>query len=398
MSVARKLDVVVLGAGGAGLFCGARAAARGRKTIILDHAEKLGRKILISGGGRCNFTNLGACPANYVSENEHFCRSALSRFRPEDFLALVRKHRIAFHEKKLGQQFCDESAQQIVDLLKRECHEAGAEIRLNCKINSVERAEEAGSRFRVSTSEGEFLAESVVVATGGLSIPKIGATDFGHRLARSFGLKVTDLAPALVSLEMDEKFRRDFSELSGLAVDAEVSLGKKRFRENILFTHGGLSGPAILQISLHWHPGEAIQIKILPEIKWEESLLDEKRRDPRQDAVKLLARALPARLAEKFAALAGVRGPLQENADAKLRALANLLSRWELVPASTGGYGRAEVTRGGVDTAELSSQSLEAKKIPGLFFIGEVVDVSGWLGGYNFQWAWASGAAAAEYV
>ncbi len=388
-------QVVVLGAGGAGLMCGARAAARGRSTVILDHAEKLGKKILISGGGRCNFTNLEARAETYFSENEHFAKSALARFTAADFLAIVEKHGLPFYEKKLGQLFCLDSAQRIVELLRIECAQSGAEIRLGTKVESVERREEGG--FLLHTSSGEIVTESLVVATGGLSIPKIGATDFGHRLARKFGLVVTPLAPALVSLTFGPDFLQRFGDLSGVSVDAEVSCRGKTFRENILFTHTGLSGPAILQISLHWFPGDAIRINLAPDRALEAHFLERKKEGSRRELKNLLAEIWSERLAEKLAEeFALPAGPMHQVSDQRLRELAQSLHAWELFPMGTGGYGKAEVTRGGVATEELSSRTMESKKIKGLYFIGEVVDVTGWLGGYNFQWAWASGVAAGE--
>ncbi|MGZ3702771.1 MAG: NAD(P)/FAD-dependent oxidoreductase [Bdellovibrionota bacterium] len=393
-------DVIVLGAGGAGLFCAARAAARGRRVLALDHADKLGKKILISGGGRCNFTNTGAGPANYQSTNEHFAKSALSRYRPDDFLALARKHEIPFYEKKLGQQFCRDSAQRIVDLLLAECREAGARIELNTKIEKVggcDPAKNEGGRFFVRTERGTFYAESLVVATGGLSIPKIGATDLGYRIAKQFELKVTELAPALVSLTMGQTFLRRFGALSGVSVDSIVSVNGKSFRENILLTHTGLSGPAILQVSLHWKSGDPIEVNLSPERDLTELFLGLKKANSRKELKTVLGEIYSDRFAEALCEEFSVpAGPLAEKSDQVLRDLARRLHKWELHPVDTGGYGKAEVTRGGVSTDELSSKTLESKKVSGLYFIGEVVDVTGWLGGYNFQWAWASAAAAAE--
>jgi predicted Rossmann fold flavoprotein len=391
-------DVVVLGAGGAGMMCAATAARRGRKTLALDHGDKLGKKILISGGGRCNFTNIGAAPRNYFSGNEHFAKSAMARYRPQDFVALVEKHSVPYYEKKLGQLFCHDSAQRIVDLLEAECREAGAEIRLRTKIIDVEpiaREGESGPRYRVLTEGGQILAESVVVATGGPSVPKIGATDFGQRLAARLGLEVTQLDAALVSLTMDQKFTGRFGGLSGVSVDAEVSVGGEKFRENILFTHTGLSGPAILQVSLHWFPGEKIRINLSPDRSVEALLLGAKKEGSQKLVRNVYGELFTERLTEKFCEEFEIPAtPIAQTADITLRKIAERTHRWELIPASNGGYGKAEVTRGGVHTDELSSRSLEAKKRPGLFFIGEVVDVTGWLGGYNFQWAWASGTAA----
>lgn len=397
---AERFDVVVLGAGGAGMMCAATAARRGRRTVALDHGDRLGRKILISGGGRCNFTNTGAGPANYYSSNPHFAKSALARFTPRDFLALVEKHGLPYYEKKLGQQFCVDSAQRIVDLLKSECDEAGADIRLQTKIESIDKieageAEDGEARFRVRTSAGEITARSLVMATGGLSVPKVGATDFGYKVARQFGLSLTNLDAALVSLTMPPEFQAVFGELSGVSVDVEASVGKLKFRENLLFTHTGVSGPVILQVSLQWFPGDPFYVNLSPDTNMERLLLDRKKEGSRKEIKTLLAERFTERLGAKLAEAFQVpAGPVAQVADAKLKELAAKLHRWELVPAHNGGYGKAEVTRGGVDTNELSSKTLECKKVPGLYFIGELVDVTGWLGGYNFQWAWASGHAA----
>ncbi len=391
-------DVLVLGAGGAGLFCAATAARRGKRVLALDHADKLGKKILISGGGRCNFTNLGTKADNFYSANGHFAKSALSRFTPQDFMALVAKHAVPFYEKKLGQQFCVDSAQRIVDLLKAECDEAGAQIQLDVRVEKVESCDppsHAGARFRVRTNLGAMYAMSVVVATGGLSIPKIGATDLGYRIAKYFDLKITELAPALVSLSMDGAFLRRFGALSGVSVDVEVTVRGKKFHENMLFTHTGLSGPAILQVSLHWLPDDLLTINLAPNADLAAHFLALKRANCRKEVRHLLGDKFSERLAEALCAeLQAPSGPIAERSDAALSEFAKRMHTWQVKPVGTGGYGRAEVTRGGVATEELSSKTLEAKKVPGLFFIGEVVDVTGWLGGYNFQWAWASGAAA----
>lgn len=397
--MSNRWDVIILGAGGAGLMCAATAARLGKSALVLDHGEKLGRKILISGGGRCNFTNIGAGPHAYFSANEHFAKSALARFTPADFVALAEKHKIPYYEKTLGQLFCVDSAQRIVDLLRSECDEAGAEIRLRTKVESVTSANEEGFRFRLMTNQGEMLARSVVVATGGLSIPQIGATDFGYRIAEQFGLRVTRLDPALVSLSMDSAFLENFRELSGVSVDAEVSCRGKKFREKILFTHQGLSGPAILQVSLHWFPGDAISIDLAPGEDLPRYLLDQKKSGSLKEVRTILGERFTARLGDTFAKVFEAPAqPISQVSDAALRKLGERMHAWELNPTGTGGYGKAEVTRGGVNTDELSSRTLEAKKVPGLFFIGEVVDVTGWLGGYNFQWAWASGRAAGEGV
>jgi predicted Rossmann fold flavoprotein len=390
-------DVIVVGGGGAGLMCAATAAKRGRKTLVLDHGEKLGRKILISGGGRCNFTNIGASAQNYFSENAHFAKSALARFTPADFLQLVEKHGISYYEKKLGQLFCVTSAQEIVNLLINECKEFGAEIQLKASVEKIEKSPQGG--FTVVVDKKYLKARSVVIATGGLSIPKIGATDFGFQVAKSFGLEITPLSAALVSLTMPDTFLGRFGSISGVSVDAEVKIGSKTFRENILFTHTGLSGPAILQASLHWHPGESIDIDLSPEKNLEIYFLDQKKQNPQKKLSGIMAEVFTQRLSEKLCEEFSVKEvPIIQFTDQALRDLSAKLHSWKLYPKSDGGYAKAEVTRGGVNTNELSSKTLESKKVPGLYFIGEVVDVTGWLGGYNFQWAWASGVAAGEAV
>lgn len=388
-----KKDVIVIGAGAAGLFCALTAGQRGRSVLVLEHAEKVGKKILISGGGRCNFTNLRATPENFISRNPNFHKSALARYTPYDFLELVRKHRIAYHEKKLGQLFCDESSQQIVAMLMDECSRAKVETRVNCRVASVDKR---GNSFIVETNQGHFESESLVVATGGLSIPKMGATDFGHRLARQFGLKVTQTKPALVPFTLAESDRRILTPLSGVSIDALVKLGKQSFRENILVTHQGLSGPAILQISSYWNSGEAIEIDLLPDADAEELLMTE--RDSQKELKTLLSQFWPQRFAQAWAEIGGNSKPMRQYSNKELRAIAERIHRWQITPDGTEGYRKAEVTVGGVDTNELSSKTMEARQIAGLFFIGEVVDVTGHLGGFNFQWAWASGFATGQSV
>jgi predicted Rossmann fold flavoprotein len=390
-----SFDAVVIGAGAAGLMCAAEAAKRGRRVLLLEHNDRIGRKILISGGGRCNFTNLDVGPKNYVSANPHFCKSALSRYDPARFVALVESHGIAFHEKKLGQLFCDRSAREIVEMLEKECVDNGVEIRLRCRVKGVDRS--AAEKFSVETESGTIEAKSVVVATGGLSIPQIGATDIGYRIARHFGLKVTKLVPALdgFAITEDHEF---FSSLAGISLECELSTQSgASFRENILFTHAGLSGPAALQGSLHWNQGEKLILNLLPDLNPLEWLMSEKQSASRKQLKNLLGERLPARFAELFVQRYHPEaGETCQTPDRSLRDLATRLARWEILPSSTVGYNKAEVTRGGVDTDELSSKTLEARKVPGLYFIGEVVDVTGWLGGYNFQWAWASGWATAQ--
>lgn len=390
------LDVLIVGAGGAGMMCAIHAGRRGRQVLLVDHSAKLGGKILISGGGRCNFTNTGASPAQYVSANPHFCKSALSRYPAESFIELVRAHGIPFHEKKLGQLFCDGSAQAIVQLLNDECERAGARFELGCKVERVSKLDGAdGARFAVLTSRGELRARSLVVATGGLSIPKIGATGLGYELARQFGLAIVPTAPALDGFT----FSGAFAQLAGVSVDCVIRCNGTAFRENILFTHTGLSGPAALQASLHWNPGDPIEIDLLPGQDSLEWFLARKREANKMLAKNLMATLLPARLADLLCEEGRLPAlPLNQLPDKTLEAFCRMLHAWKLLPTGTVGYGKAEVTRGGVDTNELSSKTMEARKVPGLYFIGEVVDVTGWLGGYNFQWAWASGWAAGQDV
>lgn len=387
----KTYDVIIIGAGGAGMMCAAEAGKRNQKVLLLDHCTILGRKILISGGGRCNFTNTGTTAANYYSANPHFCKSALSRYSPDDFIALVKKHRIAFHEKKLGQLFCDGSAQAIVDMLRKECGDAAVELRTNCVINSIEKDQ----RFRVETSHGAFLSEKLVIATGGLSIPKIGATGFGYRTAEQFGLKIVKTAPALVGFNLGEPELSHLPELSGVSFDSQVVCNSGSFRENTLFTHTGLSGPAILQASLYWNPQDYLEIDTLPGRPVEKELIRLKQQGARVALKNVLAEFLPKRFAEKFCDLYLGSKPINQYSEKELQEAARKLHNWRVMPRSSVGYMKAEVTRGGVDTNELSSKTLESKKVPGLFFIGEVVDVTGQLGGYNFQWAWASAVAAA---
>lgn len=387
-------DVIVVGAGAAGMMCAAAAGKRGRHVVLLDHSRKIGRKILISGGGRCNFTNLHVQPGTFVSENVHFCKSALSRYTPDDFIGLVKKHRIAFHEKKLGQLFCDESAEHIVNMLVDECEQVKAHFRLGCEVVSVSKE----NRFLVETNQGQFTSDSLVIATGGLSIPYIGATGFGYKLAEQFGLKIVKTAPALDGFVFSAEDLKRYGDLPGVSLDTVVTCNEASFRENILFTHAGLSGPASLQASLYWHKGQSLAIDLLPDVDVEQQLLALRREGSRIELKNMLSDYLPRRFAERFCELFRRSVPLNQLAEPTLQALAQQLHNWPLVPGGTVGYKKAEVTRGGVSTDELSSKTMEAKKVPGLYFIGEVVDVTGWLGGYNFQWAWASGHAAGQFV
>jgi predicted Rossmann fold flavoprotein len=392
---------VILGAGGAGMMCAIQAGRRGKKVILLDHSSKLGSKILISGGGRCNFTNVGASPLQYVSKNPHFCKSALSRFTPEDFIQMVREHGIAFHEKKLGQLFCDLSAHNIVNLLKDECHKAGVQFQMECKISAVHSLSKTNEsdRFSVETSAGTFECNSLVIATGGLSIPKIGATSLGYEIARQFGLKMVPTVPALDGFKFKDAEVQSFNKLAGLSIDCSITSNSVTFRENILFTHTGLSGPAALQASLHWSAGDTIQIDLIPDLDCFEWFMKKKKEGSRALVKNLLAEVLPNRFAEHFCDLYfPSQLPLPQVSEKALQSFCQKLKSWTLIPSGTVGYSKAEVTRGGVDTDELSSKTLESKKVPGLYFIGEVVDVTGWLGGYNFQWAWASGWAAGQAI
>ena len=381
-------DVVIIGGGAAGLMCGRVAGRRSRSVVILDHARKPAEKIRISGGGRCNFTNLYSSPAAFLSNNRHFCKSAFTRYTQDDFVQLVTQHQIAFHEKKLGQLFCDDSAQQIIDMLLEECGNAGAELRLNTGVDRVEARDDG---YLVETGDRQISCQSLVIATGGLSIPKIGATRFGYDIAQQFGLKVTAVKPALVPLTFQADFLARCKALSGLSVDAEVHYGKTMFREGLLFTHRGLSGPSILQISSYWEEGGAIRINLLPETDAAAWLTARKTDTPRQEALTALAECLPRRLAADILDEMAVSGRLADLPNAVLAKIGARINRWQVTPSGTEGYRTAEVTLGGVDVGELSSKTMEARAHPGLFFIGEVVDVTGHLGGYNFQWAWSSG-------
>ncbi len=387
-------DAIILGAGAAGLMAAISAGRRGRRVLLLDHAEEAGKKILISGGGRCNFTNLHCAPDRFLSANPHFPKSALSRYTQHDFIGLVRKHGIAFHEKTLGQLFCDGSARAIVAMLLAECEAAGVEVRLGQRITAVEKPD----GFRVSTDRGDCTAPAVVLATGGLSIPKMGATGFAHDLARRFGLPLVAPRPGLVPLTFQGAALELMRPLSGVALPAIARCGKRAFPEALLFTHRGLSGPAILQVSSYWREGERITLDLLPGTDAATVLRERKRARPRAEPKTVLAELLPQRLAQAMAEGQLPARPMAEVPDRALDALAALLKRWELLPAGSEGYAKAEVTLGGVDTAALSSRSMEAREVPGLFVVGEAVDVTGWLGGYNFQWAWASGWVAGEAV
>ena len=387
-----RYDAIVLGGGAAGLMCAARAGQRGKRVLVLERAAKPGKKILISGGGRCNFTNIGAGPGNYLSSNPHFAKSALARYTARDFLALVERYGIDWHEKTLGQLFCDGSAQQIVDLLLAECANGDVEVRCGEEIEEVTH----DGRFNVATQTGNYEADALVIATGGPSIPKMGATGFAYDLARQFGLKVVEPRPALVPLTLGGE-EVLFREISGVSAPVVASAGKGRFPEAALFTHRGLSGPAILQASSYWYPGDPVTIDFLPEQEgdW---LLERKREQPRATLRSTLRELLPQRLADIIADKLAIETEFGNVPDKDLRAAQERLARWTFRPNGSEGFAKAEVTIGGIATAELSSKTMEAKRVPGLYAIGEAVDVTGWLGGYNFQWAWASGVAAGEAI
>jgi predicted Rossmann fold flavoprotein len=381
-------DVVVIGAGAAGMMCAIEAGRRGRSVLVVDHAAKPGEKIRISGGGRCNFTNLNASPQNFLSQNPSFCISALRRYTQRDFIALVERYRIAYHEKTLGQLFCDGSSTQIVDLLLSEMKLSGVDLRLSTRVEAVERTSDG---FQLSLSQGSVRCRSLVVATGGKSIPKMGATGFGYDLAAQFGLKVTETRPALVPLTLEPTMLEQLKPLAGVSVDAVAACGKTRFAEAMLFTHRGLSGPAILQISSYWREGAEITVSMLPRVDLFGELRAARARNGRQALQTALAAFLPKRLAQLIAEREPGPANLADCSDKYLRRIEAAVNQWRFKPAGSEGYRTAEVTLGGVDTHELDSRTMEAKAIPGLYFIGEVVDVTGWLGGYNFQWAWSSG-------
>jgi predicted Rossmann fold flavoprotein len=371
-------------------MCAIEAGRRGRRVLVLDHAERIGKKILISGGGRCNFTNLHCRPENFISANPHFAKSALARFTPADILALIERHNIPWHEKTLGQLFCDRSAQDVVTMLERECAEANVTIRCSVTIHRVQH----GNGFTLTTSAGELQAASLVVATGGLSIPKMGATAFGYELATQFGLNIVECRPALVPFVLNPEDHHHWCDLSGLSTEAVARTGKQRFREKILVTHKGLSGPAILQISSYWKPGEPVEFDLAPDQDLTQPLLEKNAVRDMPHALWALRAALPTRFAERWLAV----HPPDNWTNQGLAAMERSLHAWRIVPAGTEGYAKAEVTAGGVDTKELDAKTMQSRKLPGLYFIGEVVDVTGWLGGYNFQWAWASGVSAGRVL
>jgi len=392
----KDADVIIIGAGASGLMCAIEAAKRGRRVLVLDHANKAGKKILMSGGGRCNFTNLDVSADNYLSHNPHFCKSALKRFSNWDFIAMVQRYRIPYHERQHGQLFCDGSAKDIVEMLLSECNQFGASIRLQTRIQKVQR--DAGGGFAVETGQGRLHCQALVVATGGLSIPKIGATPFGYQLAEQFAIKVWPTRAGLVPLTLQPGDKERFAPLSGIAVDCEVSVGQRLFRENLLFTHRGLSGPAILQISSYWHAGEALSINLLPGFNLLQDLKQRRGQGDRQKLKSRLGELLPKRLLQSLLLENLLEAVLVDCSDKQLQTVVDHLQNWQIKPNASEGYRTAEVTLGGVDCDALSSKTLESRQIPGLYFIGEVVDVTGWLGGYNFQWAWSSGWCAGQFA
>jgi len=383
-------DAIIIGGGAAGLLCAIEAGKRGRRTLVIEHNTEVGRKIIISGGGRCNFTNINTSPENFISKNPHFCKSALAGYTPQDFIGLVRKHKIDYYEKTLGQLFCRQSSRSIIEMLLDECRRAKVEVRTACSVKHVEK----NDMFAVDTTQGAFQASTLVIASGGLSFAKVGASDLGYRIATQFGIKIEETRPSLVALQF--KGNGALTKVSGSSIDAAVSVGKQTFRENILFTHRGLSGPAILQISNYWKKGEAVSIDLMPDLTIEDLLDENHGRHVKLD--NFLSTYLPRRFVEIFAATNLPDKPLDQLSRQEMKAIASDLNNWQVEFRDTEGYDRAEVTLGGVSTDELSSKTMEAKKVLGLFFIGEVVDVTGWLGGYNFQWAWSSGFAAGHAI
>ncbi len=384
-------DVIIIGAGAAGLFCAIEAGKRGRKVAVLEHASSVGKKIAISGGGRCNFTNTNCSAQNFLSQNPNFCKSALARFSPQDFISLIEKHGIPYHEKKLGQLFCDGSSREIIQMLIDECEAVGVEIILNCEVESIS----SDDGFIIASKNETFIAQSLVIATGGLSIPTLGASDFGLRIAKQFGLKVIEPRPGLVPLAYDESQPEGLKDLSGLSVDALVTHGRIEFRENLLLTHRGMSGPSILQISSYWKPGNMIEIDLLPDVDLAGLLATDQ---TSTELSTILSQFLPRRFAILWSELYAPAKSLRQFSKHEIQMVAERIHHWQLPFNRTEGFRKAEVTVGGIDTNELSSKTMEVNKVRGLYFIGEVVDVTGWLGGYNFQWAWASGFAAGQYA
>jgi len=395
MATKLSFETIILGAGAAGLMCAITAGGRGRQVLVIDHSEKICEKIRISGGGRCNFTNIHSVPKNFLSNNKHFCVSALKRYRPQNFVDLVNRHDISWHDKGEGQLFCDNSAKDIIEMLLQECRQANVTIQSQTEISSVEKIQD---RFFVTTDAGTFTANSLVVATGGLSIPKIGATPFGHTLAKQFGHTLIQPSPGLVPLTFSGDLLEKINALTGLAVPARISFEKVAFNEALLFTHRGLSGPAILQISSYWREGQPITINLMPDLNMFEELTKARATKGKQQINNVLSTWLPNRLADFVCARAGITGRLADFNNKKLQKVADAVNNWQVLPQGTEGYRTAEVTLGGVDTTEISSKTMESTKVSNLYFIGEVMDVTGQLGGHNFQWAWASGHAAGQFA
>ena len=388
MGVNTQFDAIVIGAGAAGLMCALTAGQRGLRVLVLDHANKAGKKILMSGGGRCNFTNTGASPANFLSANKHFCKSALARYTPWHFIELVERHGIAYHEKELGQLFCDDSSKQIVKMLLDECEWAGVRINTSCSVDSIGKK---GDSFLIRTSQGNIEARKCVIASGGLSIPSMGASGFGYEIARQFGHQVLPTRAGLVPLTLTGKPQEQLADLSGLSIPVEVTCGKTKFRNAMLITHRGLSGPSILQISSYWQPGQPLHADLLPDVDAHQFLQIQLAKHPAAELKNCLADVLPKRFAHRLCEIQLENKPMKQYTPKQLQSIAEVLNRWPIVASGTEGYRTAEVTLGGVDTRELSSSTMESSLVPGLYFIGEVVDVTGHLGGYNFQWAWACG-------
>jgi predicted Rossmann fold flavoprotein len=389
-------DVLIIGASAAGLMCAIEAGKRGRKVIVLDHANKPGKKILMSGGGRCNFTNTEISANNFISHNRHFCKSALSRYTQWDFIAMVNEYQIPYHERDLGKLFCDDSAKDILNMLLAECEKVNVTIQLDCDVKNIEKLE--SNTFEITTSPGIFQTTSLVIASGGLSIPRMCASPFGYKVAEQFGHHIWPTSAGLVPFTLQPHDKEQLAKLSGISVESVVGNERIQFKENILFTHRGLSGPAILQISSYWLPGEAIQINLLPELDLVDFLKTGQATQPNIKLKTLLAEVLPKRLIPALLGQETVDMPLQELSYIRLEEIAHQLQHWQIKPNGTEGYRTAEVTLGGVDCNELSSKTMESSKVAGLYFIGEVVDVTGWLGGYNFQWAWSSGWCAGQVV
>ena len=393
-----SFDCIIIGAGAAGLMCAATAGKRGRSVVVLDHANKVGKKILMSGGGRCNFTNYFAEPENFLSNNSHFCKSALSRYTQYDFIDMVERHGIAYHEKTLGQLFCDNKSRDILNMLLEECRQAGVTIHTHCGVHSIRRTEES---YHLQTDKGKMQCHSLVIATGGLSIPRMGASGFGYDVARQFGLNVTPRAASLVPFTLAGRMREFAQALAGVSMPVRVGCGDQTFEEALLFTHKGVSGPAILQISNYWYPGDVVLVDFCPRLNLVEQMLEWRGDGSRASLKNRLAGLLPKAFVQQWLAMhhyAETDRPLAEMSNAQIETVASWFQSWQMVPGGTEGYATAEVTRGGVDTDAVSSKTFEVRDIPGLYFIGEVLDVTGWLGGYNFQWAWASGYCAGEYV